>query len=110
MEKFDSLALQSPQRGNHDGLTSSSACLPHQRETTAETRFRRGGAARTELLGSSYLSVRQVACRLRDGVLTLQGHVPSYFHKQVAQAMVLQCLDRSVRIDNQLRVVGMRSS
>ena len=66
--------------------------------------------ARTELLGSSYLSVRQVACRLRDGVLTLQGHVPSYFHKQVAQAMVLQCLDRSVRIDNQLRVVGMRSS
>jgi hypothetical protein len=62
--------------------------------------------ARSELRGSAYTCVRGVACRLRDGVLTLHGRVPTYFHKQVAQAIVLQRLDGSVAIDNQLRVVG----
>jgi hypothetical protein len=47
-----------------------------------------------------------VACRLRNGVLTLHGRVPTYFHKQVAQSIVLQRLDGSVAVDNQLRVVG----
>ena len=62
--------------------------------------------ARSELRGSTYICVRSVACRVRDGVLTLQGRVPSYFHKQVAQTILLQRLDGPVAIDNQLRVVG----
>jgi hypothetical protein len=62
--------------------------------------------ARLELLSCTYGCVRNVACRLRNGVLTLQGYVPSYFHKQVAQSVLLQRLDRVVPIDNQLRVVG----
>jgi hypothetical protein len=61
---------------------------------------------RSELGASAYACVRGVACRVRDGVLTLHGQVPTYFHKQVAQTLVLQRLSRSVNIDNQLRVVA----
>jgi osmotically-inducible protein OsmY len=62
---------------------------------------------RSELLGSAYMCVRHVSCCVRDGVLTLHGKVPSYFHKQVAQAIVQQRLCGKVPIDNQLRVMGM---
>ena len=65
--------------------------------------------ARSELLGSTYRCLRHVACYIRDGVLTLRGHVPTYFHKQVAQTVVRRCLDGSVTIDNWLRVVGTGS-
>jgi hypothetical protein len=61
---------------------------------------------RSELVASAHACVRRVACRLRDGVLTLHGQVPTYFHKQVAQTVVLERLNRSVPIDNQLRVVA----
>jgi hypothetical protein len=61
--------------------------------------------ARSALVASPYACVRTVACLLRNGVLTLHGQVPSYFHKQVAQTVVLQRLNRSIPIDNQLRVV-----
>lgn len=63
--------------------------------------------ARSELLGSSYRCVRNVACQIRNGVLTLHGQVPSYFHKQVAQTVVSQRLSGTVLIDNQLRVVDV---
>jgi len=60
----------------------------------------------SELRGSAYHSVRSVACRLRNGVLTLDGQVSSYFHKQMAQTVVLRQLDRSIAVVNQLRAVG----
>lgn len=37
------------------------------------------------LIDSHYFPLRSVACRFEDGVLTLQGRVPSFYLKQVAQ-------------------------
>ena len=40
-----------------------------------EARFRRAG----------YLALRDVACDVRAGTVRLQGHLPTYYLKQVAQ-------------------------
>jgi hypothetical protein len=73
---------------------------------TSGTQMALEDQVRSELITSAYACVRAVACRVRDGVLTLHGQVPTYFHKQIAQTVVLQRLNRSVPIDNQLRVVA----
>jgi hypothetical protein len=61
--------------------------------------------ARAELQKCAYREVREVQCELTNGVLKLVGSVPSYFHKQMAQAFVLRQLGTLPIIDNQLRVV-----
>jgi osmotically-inducible protein OsmY len=53
---------------------------------------------------SPYPEVRQVACAVERGVLTLRGCVPTYYLKQVAQNLVWQ-MDGVVDIDNQLDVI-----
>jgi osmotically-inducible protein OsmY len=45
-------------------------------------------AARKLLKTSSYLPLRAVRCHCTDGVLTLAGRVPSFYHRQIAQAHV----------------------
>ena len=35
-----------------------------------------------------YPALRHISCVLDDGVLTLQGRVPSYYLKQIAQTLV----------------------
>ena len=44
--------------------------------------------AERALRNSPYLSLRNIICECRDGVLTLRGCLPTYFLKQVAQAVV----------------------
>lgn len=44
--------------------------------------------AERALRNSPYLSLRNIACEYRDGVLTLRGCLPTYYLKQVAQAVV----------------------
>lgn len=42
-------------------------------------------AAEERLRGSGYLALRDVRCHACDDVVTLQGRLPSYFLKQLAQ-------------------------
>lgn len=42
------------------------------------------------LRGSGVLALRGVTCELHQGKLTLGGQVPSYYQKQLAQAVVGQ--------------------
>jgi osmotically-inducible protein OsmY len=45
-------------------------------------------SARTSLVKSSYPSIRQLECRYVEGVMHLEGEVPNFFHKQLAQETV----------------------
>ncbi len=49
-----------------------------------------GESARSRLQGSSYFALRDVGCEYWDGVLTLQGRLPTYYLKQIAQTMVAE--------------------
>ncbi len=44
--------------------------------------------AERALRNSPYLALRTVRCECQDGVLTLRGCLPTYYLKQVAQAVV----------------------
>ena len=58
---------------------------------------------RRHLSSAGYRSLRQVECDYFDGVLVLRGHVPSYYHKQVAQTTLLN--DPAIKtIINQIEV------
>lgn len=54
--------------------------------------------AESRLRTSPYPAVRRLACDFRDGVLTLRGRVPSYYHKQMACSRVgrIQGIERIV--------------
>jgi len=55
------------------------ACLPM--DVVAE-------AAKDRLQRSPYPTVRSVTCECDGGVLLLQGRLPSFYHKQLAQEAV----------------------
>jgi hypothetical protein len=55
---------------------------------TAELPLDVADLAQGRLRGCPYGAVRNVACDYRDGVLVLRGRVPSYYLKQMAQAVV----------------------
>ena len=59
--------------------------------------------AEARLHQSPYIELRRVACEFDQGVLTLRGRVPSYYLKQMAQAL-LDKLEGVLRLDNQLDV------
>ena len=40
--------------------------------------------------GDYQLAVQGVACEFQDGILTLTGKVPLYYHKQLAQTIILE--------------------
>ncbi|MBI3468934.1 MAG: BON domain-containing protein [Planctomycetes bacterium] len=61
-------------------------------------------AALDALRTSPYLPLRSLQCHVRRGVITIQGSVPTYYLKQLAQTLVLQ-IDSSRRIENQIEVV-----
>lgn len=54
---------------------------------------------------SPYFELRSVSCECHEGVLTLQGRVPSYYLKQLAQALLAE-LPGVARIDNRVEVVA----
>jgi hypothetical protein len=60
--------------------------------------------ATDELRKSSYPELRNVVCEVRDNVVRLRGSVPTYFHKQVAQASLMKRITGSPRIENHLKV------
>lgn len=63
--------------------------------------------AEGRLRSNPYLALKNVCCEYRDGVLVLQGCVPTYYLKQQAQEAFadLKGIDR---IDNQIEVVTSR--
>lgn len=58
-----------------------------------------------ELKRSPYYSLRRITCEFRNGVLTIQGRVPSYFLKQLALALAQRCAKGRATIDDQVEVV-----
>jgi hypothetical protein len=44
--------------------------------------------AQQRLAKTGYRSLGSVRCQFREGTLTLQGSVPSYYHKQIAQEAI----------------------
>jgi len=58
---------------------------------------------RRVLRGTGYLALRQIDCRVENGVVQLSGDVPSFYCKQIAQTAVL-ALKRVRRVENCLRV------
>jgi hypothetical protein len=54
---------------------------------------------------SAYLELRNLKCDFHEGVLTIRGHVPSYFLKQLAQSLLLN-IDGLLELNNQLVVLA----
>jgi osmotically-inducible protein OsmY len=63
--------------------------------------------AESRLRGNSYLALKNVTCDFQDGVLTLRGCLPTYYLKQIAQAVVGR-LDGVQRIVNDIQVTPAR--
>jgi osmotically-inducible protein OsmY len=61
--------------------------------------------AAARLRESPYSELRSLTCRFHRGVLSLQGSVPTYYLKQVAQTIVRQVAGVH-RVDNQLQVLS----
>jgi hypothetical protein len=89
------MALSIGEAGSDADLHSANAA---RRDHRVET------AARQALRHSPYQAVRQVTCIARDGALLLQGRVPNYHLKQMAQVLLKRCLADGMRIENQLDV------
>jgi hypothetical protein len=60
--------------------------------------------AERALRSSPYLALRNVTCDGQDGVLVLRGCLPTYYLKQVAQAVVAR-VDGVGQIVNEVEVV-----
>ncbi|MFV1967748.1 MAG: BON domain-containing protein [Pirellulaceae bacterium] len=59
--------------------------------------------ARVRLQHSQYRAIQRVSCRFDAGVLTLEGHVPTFHYKQLAQTAVVE-IDGVRRIINEIEV------
>jgi osmotically-inducible protein OsmY len=79
----------------------------HLMALAAETTLNLDSAVETqaqELLGqSNYLALRRLRCEFHDGSLVLNGRVPTFYLKQMAQTVVRQ-LPAVRRIDNRIDV------
>jgi osmotically-inducible protein OsmY len=60
--------------------------------------------AESRLRAHGSLALKNIACDYRDGVLTLSGCLPTYYLKQVAQAVVGQ-LDGVQHLVNDIEVM-----
>jgi len=61
--------------------------------------------AERRLRSDSHQDIKKISCRCSNGVLVLQGRVPTYYLKQVAQETVSR-LNRAERIENQIEVIA----
>lgn len=59
---------------------------------------------KAEFRRSPYPAIRTLACHMHHGTVTLRGHVPSYYLKQLAQTVVGHRLHDGVVIRNQVEV------
>lgn len=63
---------------------------PAQRVASSTTRDAAlAGQIRDRYWKSGYLALREITCTCRDGIVRLRGRLPSYYLKQVAQAIPL---------------------
>jgi osmotically-inducible protein OsmY len=60
-------------------------------------------AAQWRLEASAYTALKAVKCRFHEGTLVLDGRVPTYFHKQLAQEAI-RALPGIREIINQISV------
>lgn len=61
-------------------------------------------AAQTLLRTSSFGALRELHCDVAEAVVVVQGHVASYYLKQMAQTILLQHLDGMRGIRNLVQV------
>ena len=61
--------------------THESPILREQQQVTSQ--------ARSRLERSAYYALKRIACDFHEGVLTLRGRVPSFYLKQLAQALLV---------------------
>ena len=59
--------------------------------------------AESRLRSNSYLALKNVSCAYADGVLTLDGYLPTYYLKQLAQEVVAG-VDGVARVVNRIEV------
>jgi osmotically-inducible protein OsmY len=55
------------------------------------------------LRGNAYLALQHISCDFHAGVLTLRGHLPTYYLKQVALTAVA-AVEGVERIDDQIEI------
>jgi len=55
------------------------------------------------LQASPYLVLRKISCECKDGVLTLKGHLFSFYEKQIAQETVAG-INGTIQVVNQIEV------
>jgi osmotically-inducible protein OsmY len=65
--------------------------------------------ARNRLWQSTHLAMRTVSCEYEEGTLVLTGRLPSFYHKQLAQEVVLN-VEGVTRLVNQIEVASMVAS
>lgn len=63
-----------------------------------------GQIAEERLRNSPYAALRTISCQCHDGVLILEGRLPTYYLKQVAQSVMFD-LDGVLEIANSIEVV-----
>jgi osmotically-inducible protein OsmY len=86
---------------------SSSDALPCEAPSYPEDVVLRT-AAMERLESSGYTAVRKLRCEVAEAVVVVTGSVPSYYLKQMAQAMV-QRLEGIRRVVNLVEVRGRQT-
>jgi osmotically-inducible protein OsmY len=90
----------------HDFLAEGSATLLMP---PVDRRADPADLAERALRSGPYLALRNITCEWQDGVLTLRGCLPTYYLKQVAQAVVAR-IESVQQVINEIEVLcaGMR--
>ena len=78
--------------------------LEHSENRSGMHRLDPAEMAESHLRSNSYLALKNISCEFRQGVLILKGNVPTYYLKQVAQAVVAPTAGVE-RIVNEIEVV-----
>jgi osmotically-inducible protein OsmY len=78
--------------------------LPAQPSTTVNVAER----AESELRRNAYVALKNISCEYRDGVLILNGCLPTYYLKQVAQEAIAR-VDGVQRVENRIAVLSPSS-
>ncbi len=79
--------------------------LEHSEVGPASHRLDPAEMAENHLRSNSYLALKNISCEFRQGVLILKGNLPTYYLKQVAQAVVAPTAGVE-RIINEIEVVA----
>ncbi len=89
-------------RTGHSPPAPKSAITPLQADTRLASR------ANGELRRSAYGGLCSLQARVQEGVVRIEGSVPTYFLKQMAQTLLLQVCGPEASIDNRVTVAGRK--